>query len=180
MKPTITLNLGIRFEDHTPQYEVNNRVVNFGLQSGDIQTVVPGATGYSDRALYNNYTGLGDWNPRLGIAWSPRFLHGKTVVRAAYGTSSYVEGGGSNEELSLNLPYGNFESTYPNGIGSLGQPWQSAPPCPAPQFSCYAGSRIRIFDQNFRPALIQQWNFTIEQQFSNNLTFQIGYVGQKG
>ena len=180
LKPTITLNLGIRFEDHTPQYEANNRVVNFGLTTGTIQTVVPGATGYSDRALYNNYTGLGDWNPRIGIAWTPRWLHGKTVVRAAYGTSSYVEGGGSNEELSLNLPYGNFESTYPTGIGAVGSPWQSAPPCPAPQFSCYAGSRIRIFDQNFRPALIQQWNFTIEQQFSNTLTFQIGYVGQKG
>jgi hypothetical protein len=107
-------------------------------------------------------------------------MHGKTVVRAAYGSSSYMEGGGSNEELSLNLPFGNFESTYPTGIGSLGQPWQSAPPCPAPQFSCYAKSRIRIFDQNFRPALIQQWNLTIQQQFSNTLTFQIGYVGQKG
>jgi hypothetical protein len=180
IKPTITLNLGIRFEDHTPQYEDHNHVVNFGLQSGAIQTVVPGASGYSDRALYNNYTGLGDWNPRIGVAWSPRFMHGKTVVRAAYGSSSYLEGGGSNEELSLNLPFGNFESTYPTGIGSLGQPWQSAPPCPAPQFSCYAGSRIRIFDQNFRPALIQQWNLTIQQQFSNTLTFQIGYVGQKG
>jgi hypothetical protein len=180
LKPTLTLNLGIRFEDHTPQYEVHNRVVNFGLQSGAIQTVVPGATGYSDRALYNNYTGLGDWNPRLGVAWSPRFLGGKTVFRAAYGSSSYLEGGGSNEELSLNLPFGNFESTYPTGIGSLGQPWQGAPTCPAAQFSCYAGSRIRIFDQNFRPALIQQWNFTVEHQFNNNLTFQIGYVGQKG
>jgi Carboxypeptidase regulatory-like domain len=180
LKPTLTLNLGIRFEDHTPQYEVRNRVVNFGLQSGAIQTVVPGATGYSDRALYNNYTGLGDWNPRLGVAWSPRSLGGKTVFRAAYGSSSYLEGGGSNEELSLNLPFGNFESTYPTGIASLGQPWQSAPPCPAAQFSCYARSRIRIFDQNFRPALIQQWNFTVEHQFSNTLTAQIGYVGQKG
>jgi hypothetical protein len=178
--PTLTLNLGIRFEDHTPQYEVHNRVVNFGLESGAIETVVPGASGYSDRALYNNYTGLGDWNPRLGIAWSPHFLHGKTVIRAAYGSSSYLEGGGSNEELSLNLPYGNFESTYPTGIGAVGSAWQSAPPCPAPQFSCYAGSRVRIFDQNFRPALIQQWNLTIEQQFTNALTFQIAYVGQKG
>jgi hypothetical protein len=180
LKPSITLNLGIRFEDHTPDYEVNNRVVNFGLTTGTIETVVPGSTGYSARALYNNYMGIGDWNPRLGIAWSPRFLNGKTVVRAAYGSSSYLEGGGSNEELSLNLPYGNFESTYPTGIGALGSPWQSAPPCPAPQFSCYAGSRVRIFDQNFRPALIQQWNVTIEQQFSNSLTFQIAYVGQKG
>lgn len=180
LKPTITLNLGVRFEDHTPQYEDNNRVVNFGLASGAIQVVQPGASGYSDRALYNNYTGLGDWNPRIGVAWSPRFMHGKTVVRAAYGTSSYLEGGGSNEELSLNLPFGNFESTYPTGIGALGSAWQSAPPCPSPQFSCYAGSRIRIFDQNFRPALIQQWNLTIQHQFNNSLTFQIGYVGQKG
>ena len=180
VKPTVTLNLGIRFEDHTPLYEVNNRVVNFGLESGAIETVVPGATGYSDRALYNNYVGLGAWNPRLGVAWSPRFMHGKTVVRAAYGSSSYIEGGGANEELSLNLPFGNFESSYPTGIGDLGSPWQSSPPCPAPQFSCYAGSRIRIFDQNFRPALIQQWNLTIQHQFSNTLSFQIGYVGQKG
>jgi Carboxypeptidase regulatory-like domain len=180
LKPTITLNLGVRFEDHTPFYEDNNRVVNFGLTDGSIQTVQPGAGGYSARALYNNYTGLGDWNPRIGIAWSPRIWGGKTVVRAAYGSSNYVEGGGSNEELSLNLPYGNFESTYPTGIGSLGGAFSGAPPCPAPQFSCYAGSRIRIFDQNFRPALIQQWNFMIEQQFANSLTFQIGYVGQKG
>jgi hypothetical protein len=180
VKPTVTLNIGVRFEDHTPQYEVNNRVVNFGLTSGTIETVQPGATGYSDRALYNNYVGLGDWNPRIGIAWSPRFMHGKTVVRAAYGSSSYLEGGGSNEELSLNLPFGNFESTYPTGIGAVGSPWSSAPSCPAAQFSCYAGSRVRIFDQNFRPALIQQWNLTIQHQFSNTLTFQIGYVGQKG
>lgn len=180
LKPNLTLNLGIRFEDHTPQYEVHNRVVNFGLTSGAIETVVPGASGYSDRALYNNYTGLGDWNPRLGLAWTPRFLGGKTVLRAAYGSSSYLEGGGSNEELSLNLPYGNFESNYPVGVGALGSAWTGAPPCPAPQFSCYAGSRIRVFDQNFRPALIQQWNFTVEQQFSNSLTLQLGYVGQKG
>ena len=39
---------------------------------------------------------------------------------------------------------------------------------------------MRIFDQNFRPALIQQWNLTIQHQFSNTLTFQIGYVGQHG
>lgn len=180
VKPTVTLNLGLRFEDHTPFYEVNNRVVNFDIKTGAIETVQPGATGYSDRALYNNYTGIGNWNPRVGIAWTPRFLHGKTVIRAAYGSSSYREGGGSNEELSLNLPFGNFESTYPTGIGALGSPFQTTPPCTAPQFSCFAGHRIRVYDQNFRPALIQQWNLTIQQQLTNTLTFQIGYVGQKG
>jgi hypothetical protein len=181
LKPTLTLNLGIRFEDHTPFYEVNNRLVNFNINTGAIETVPPGASGYSDRALYNNYTGLGDWNPRLGIAWSPNLWGGKMVFRAAYGTSSYREGGGSNEELSLNLPYGNVLSTYPNGIGALGQAFPGAPPsCVGFSFSCYAGQRLRVYPSDFRPALIQQWNFTVERQFSNTLTFQIGYVGQKG
>ena len=35
-------------------------------------------------------------------------------------------------------------------------------------------------DQNFRPAVTQQWNLTIQHQFSNTLTGQIGYVGQHG
>lgn len=181
LKPSITLNLGIRFEDHTPLYEEHNRVVNFNIFTGQILTVPPGASGYSDRALYNNYTGLGAWNPRIGVAWTPHMLGGKTVVRAAYGSSSYREGGGSNEELSLNLPYGNVLSTYPTGIGSLGAAFPAAPPsCVGFAFSCYAGQRLRVYDQNFRPALIQQWNLTVEHQFTNSLTLQVGYVGQKG
>ena len=181
LKPTVTLNLGIRFEDHTPFYEEQNRLVNFDIFTGAIKTVPPGASGYSDRALYNNYTGLGDWNPRIGIAWSPHLWGGKMVFRGAYGTSSYREGGGSNEELSLNLPFGNVLSTYPNGIGDLGQAFPGAPPsCVGFSFSCYAGQRLRVYPSDFRPALIQQWNFTVERQFTNTLTFQIGYVGQKG
>ena len=181
LKPSITLNLGIRFEDHTPFYEENNRVVNFGLYTGAIETVPPAASGFSDRALYNNYTGIGDWNPRLGIAWSPHYWGGKTVVRAAYGTSNYREGGGSNEELSLNLPYGDVESVYPTGIGSLTAGWPGPPAsCVGFSFSCYAGQRLRVYPPDFRPSLIQQWNLTIEHQFTNALTLQIGYVGQKG
>src|SRR5215467_13496702 len=181
LRPTLTLNLGLRFEDHTPFYEEHNRLVNFDIFTGAIKTVPPGSSGYSDRALYNNYTGLGDWNPRLGVAWSPNLWGGKMVFRAAYGSSSYREGGGSNEELSLNLPFGNVLSTYPTGIGALGQPFPGAPPsCVGFSFSCYAGQRLRVYPSDFRPALIQQWNFTVERQFSNTLTFQIGYVGQKG
>jgi len=181
VKPSLTFNLGLRFEDHTPLYEEHNRVVNFNIYTGQILTVPPGASGYSQRALYNNYTGLGAWNPRIGVAWTPRFLDGKTVIRAAYGSSSYREGGGSNEELSLNLPYGNVLSTYPTGLGSLGAAFPPAPPsCVGFAFSCYAGQRLRIYDQNFQPAIIQQWNLTVEHQFSNSLTLEVGYVGQKG
>jgi hypothetical protein len=178
---TLTLNLGLRFEDHTPFYEEHNRVVNFGYLDGAILTSPPQVGGYGGRALYNNYLGIGDWNPRIGLAWSPAMLGGKTVIRAAYGSSSYREGGGSNEELSLNLPFGNVLSTYPTGIGSLTDGWPAPPtPCTTIELSCYAGQRLRVYPSNFRPASIQQWNLTLEHQFRGGLTLQAGYVGQHG
>ena len=177
----LTLNLGVRFEDHTPFYEENNRVVNFGYLSGAILTSPPTTGGNGGRALYNNYLGIGDWNPRIGLAWSPAMLGGKTVIRAAYGSSSYREGGGSNEELSLNLPFGNVLSTYPTGVGSLTDGWPAAPPsCTTIDLACYAGQRLRVYPTNYRPALIQQWNLTLEHQFRGGLTLQAGYVGQHG
>lgn len=181
---TLTLNLGLRFEDHTPFYDVNNHTVNFGLFTGTIYTAtgVDGTAKFNNRALYNNYLGKGDFLPRVGFAWTPAALQGKTVIRGGFGISEFMEGGGSNEELTQNLPFGFLQQSAAGGIGTLqngfGPP--SAAACPAINQACYAGQRIRVFDQNFKPAIIDQWNFTIQQQLSNSLTFQIGYVGQRG
>jgi hypothetical protein len=182
----ITVNLGLRFEDHTPLAEIDNRAVNFGLYTGTIYTAtgVDGTTKFSNQALYNNYTGIGDWLPRVGVSWAPERFHGKTVIRAGFGISEFMEGGGSNEELNMNLPFGVLEQYAAGGIGTLSNGFGgSASSAACPQgivFSCYAGNRIRVFDQNFKPAMIDQWNFTIQQQLSNSLTFQVGYVGQRG
>src|SRR6185369_11777688 len=66
---TLTLNLGLRYEDHTPLSEINDRVVNFGLYTGTIYTAtgVDGTAKFGNRALYNNYQGIGNWEPRIGI-----------------------------------------------------------------------------------------------------------------
>jgi hypothetical protein len=183
--PTLTVNLGVRFEDHTPLYELNNRVVNFGLYSGTIYTAngADGTAQFGNRALYNNYLGIGDWEPRIGLAWAPASMGGKTVFRAGYAISSYVEGGGSNEELTLNLPFGILQQQAAGGIGTLENGFGTAnTQCPGGiNQACYTGGvRLRIFDQNFRPATVRQWNATIQRQFTNSLTFQLGYVGQRG
>jgi hypothetical protein len=183
---TLTVNLGLRFEDHTPQYEVNNRSVNFGLYTGTIYTAtgVDGTAKFGNQALYNNYTGIGDYLPRVGFAWSPAALGGKTVVRAGFGISEFMEGGGSNEELTLNLPFGILQQQAAGGLGTLANGFGATTntECPAGiNLSCYEGGvRLRIFDQNFKPAMVDQWNFTLQQQLSNSLTFQVGYVGQRG
>jgi hypothetical protein len=196
---TLTVNLGLRFEDHTPLYEVNNSEVNFGLYTGTIYTPDgrDGTQQFGNRGLYNNYLGVGDWEPRFGFAWSPAALGGKTVIRGGYAISSFTEGGGTNEQLTMNPPLGIFAEN--NTGGTLGLPIASggagfAPPtnCATIDQACYApgydpvtnnsgaGIRIRVTDQNFKPAMSQQWNFTIQHQFGNTLTAQIGYVGQHG
>jgi hypothetical protein len=175
---TLTLNAGVRFDDHTPGYEVHNQEVNFNIATGAIE--LPGQNGNS-RALYNNYLGIGDWQPRIGLSWSPAALGGKTVIRAGYGISSYLEGGGENQALTQNPPF--FGATENANAGNIANAWTGAasiPPCTAIDFSCYAGKTIRITDPNFRPASSQQWNLTIQHQFNNTTTFQIGYVGQHG
>jgi hypothetical protein len=183
--PTLTVNLGLRFEDHAPLYEVNNRAVNFGLYTGTIYTAngEDGTAKFSNPALYNNYLGIGDFLPRLGVAWTPASLGGKTVVRAGFAISEFEEGGGSNEELTLNLPFGILQQEAAGGIGTLGNGFGSntSTECPGGiNQACYAGNRIRVFDQNFKPAMVDQWNLTFQQLLSNSLTFQVGYVGQRG
>ncbi len=173
--PTLTVNLGLRFEDHTPFYEIHNRVVNFNLMTGALE--LPNQGGNS-RALYNNYLGIGDFLPRIGIAWSPSRLHGKTVFRAGYAVSSYVEGGGSNEELTQNVPYGVLQQAAI--VGPIENGFGPVTTCTNITIACYQGIRVRIFDQNFRPVQSQQWNFTIQHQLTNTLTVQLGYVGQHG
>jgi hypothetical protein len=195
---TLTVNLGLRFEDHTPLYDTENREVNFGLYTGTIYTPDgrDGTQKFGNRGLYNNYLGKGDWEPRFGLAWSPAALGGKTVIRAGYAISNFTEGGGTNEQLTMNPPLGIYKQG--SSAGTLGLPVTSGPGnvgggyavptnCPTIDFACYATGgpggtplRLRVTDQNFKPATSQQWNFTIQHQFGNTLTAQIGYVGQHG
>jgi carboxypeptidase family protein/TonB-dependent receptor-like protein len=180
----LTLNLGVRFEDHTPLIETQNRMVNFGLLTGTIYTpdAKDGTAKFSNRGLYNNYLGIGDWEPRLGFAWSPSFLGGKTVIRGGYAISSFFEGGGTNEQLTMNPPLGIYNQHIVGGTLANGFPDAQAlaAGCLTVNVNCYAGTRIRLTDQNFKPAMSQQWNLTIQHQLSNTLTLQLGYVGQHG
>src|SRR5262249_30055745 len=153
------------------------RQVNFGLFTGEIQVPREGR-----RALYNNYLGLGDWEPRFGVAWSPAKFNNKLVIRAGYAISSFFEGGGANEQPSLNPAFGIIGQNPVGGgdVGSLEKGFDAPTSCPAVDFSCYAGIRIRVTDQNIRPAMSQQWNLTIQHQLTDSLTWQVGYVGQHG
>jgi hypothetical protein len=172
--PTLTLNLGVRWELHTPWVEVKDRQANFGLFSGALE--IAGQDG-NNRALYNQYNGITNYQPRIGIAWNPRR---NTVIRSAYTLSSYLEGTGTNLRLPINPPFAhetdaNYTSLpFPSSTLSEGfLPFLANPGDP------FSGSTLRVWDPNVRPAVSNQWNFTLQQQLGNATTFQVGYVGQR-
>src|SRR5581483_3100286 len=79
--------------------EVKNRQSNFDLVTGQIY--IAGQNGAS-RALYDQYNGITNWQPRIGFAFTPG--GGKTVMRGGYTLSNYLEGTGTNLRLAINPP----------------------------------------------------------------------------
>jgi hypothetical protein len=171
---TLTLNLGLRWEYHTPLVEVKDRQSNFEPYSGKL--LLAGQDGNS-RGLYEPYKK--DFQPRVGFAWQPEFLP-RFVLRGAYTISSFMEGTGTNLRLPLNPPFNfEYEALY-------NQPQFNLPPSNAEQgltalrpADPYRGANIRLWDPFVRPANTQQWNLTVERQFGD-MVGTAGYVGQHG
>jgi hypothetical protein len=175
---TLTLNLGLRYENHTPWVEVQNRQVNFAPVTGQIQYAGQPCIYSNCRALYNSYNGGLNFQPRIGLAWTPAFLGRKTVLRGAYGISSYLEGTGNNLRLPMNPPLNSpeFETDYFTSNLPATTTGQGLLPPATP----FQHAIIRLWDANIRPANTQQWNLTMEHQFTDSTTLQVGYVGQHG
>jgi hypothetical protein len=179
----LTVNLGLRYENHTPWVEKDNHQVNFGMYTGAVEFA--GQNGNS-RGLYNSYNGGADFQPRIGLAYSPKALHGKSVFRAAYTISSYAEGMGVNNRLAQNTPFVPAEMTasyLSSGVALPGSTTDQGFPAIGGSgvytgITQFAGAAIRMWDPKWRPAMSQQWNFSVQQRLSKDTTLQVGYVGQ--
>jgi hypothetical protein len=170
----LTLNLGIRWEYNSPFIEVADRQSNFEFYTGKF--LQAGKDGV-ERTLYSRY--LRAWQPRLGFAWTPAFLGGKTVLRGAYTISSYLEGMGVGERLTLNPPYATeYTAIYDGNIyvgSTLSQGFTVLQPT-----DLFTGASIKMWDPQFRPSDVQQWSFILERQLPMDTLVTIGYVGQHG
>jgi len=135
----------------------------------------------SNRGLYNGTYGLKDLQPRIGFAWTPAALGGKTVVRSAFSISSYMEGTGTNLRLPINPPFTPAETfvTYNGKPLPLTTTDQGLVPSGSPS-DPFAGATLRVWDPKVQPAITDQWNLTIQQQITPSATLQVGYVGQHG
>jgi hypothetical protein len=181
----LTLNLGLRYDAHTPWVEASDQQANYNIATGKID--LAGKNGAS-RGLYDGFYGGRDFQPRLGFAWTPAALGGRTVLRGAFTISSYLEGTGTNLRLTLNPPftpaeinaiYNNTPLPLTNATDGIAGS-ASAASCAAPSYACYAQAFLRVWDPKVQPAIADEYNVTVQHQFAGETTVQVGYVGQRG
>ena len=82
------MNLGLRYEYYSVVHEILNRsaVVDIAGCGG----FCPKGTPYYDPNTKN-------FGPRVGVAWAPASLHGKTTIRTGFGI---YYGGNQNDDFS--------------------------------------------------------------------------------
>jgi hypothetical protein len=187
---TVTLNLGLRWELFTPRYASDGNAVNYDLDTGAL--IFPNSNNEgTGSALYKQYNGITNFEPRIGIAWQPGFAR-NTVVHAAWGVSNFFESNGVNNLLTQNPPFevAHNVTYFPTGTTAnlptttLDQGFTGFPTGCTLQLAqalsptCFSGTTIHAFNVNLRPTVHYQWNLSVQHQFGNSTTVQVGYVGQ--
>jgi hypothetical protein len=183
IKDNLTINFGLRYELTTARGTNNGQDVNFDLITGQPKI------GFG----YNTYKGIDNFQPRIGLAWQPKWggeWTRNTVIRAAYGISTFMEANGVN-----NLPYQNppfvqgHEVNFANQAApgsTLDQGFSNFPAsaCTVAALqalspACLAGATLHLTNPNLMPAVDQQWNLTIQRQLGSRMSVSVGYVGNK-
>jgi len=191
--PSLTLNLGIRYEYHLPHRERDDRLAGFDLATGSI--VIPTeATRRFITPLYPANIRIGtasqmgypattlmkaDSNtiaPRFGMAWRLG-SRSRTVVRGGFGVYYNNE----NRKVFGSLVGGPFvgSETYDNTItgGVILYQWPRAFPTAAAR--PLGVQNATGANPNLRDSYTQQWNLSVDRELWWQTGLRISYIGHQ-
>ena len=177
--PSLTLNLGVRYEYFSPVSEKYGRMANLDIAPdyAAVAVVTPGSVGpYSGKfpsGLINpDYK---DFSPRLGLAWRVPHVKRSTIVRAGYGIyyngQAYIPFG---LRLAQQPPFAvsNSVNTSPQDVLTLATGFLAV--SPQDITNTYA------IERNYRTPYAQTWNVSIQHDLARGFFFELGYLGTKG
>ena len=178
--PSLTLNLGLRYELLSRPVERHNRQSNWDTRTNQLVVATP-----SDRspALGLDPT---DWGPRVGFAWTPD--RGKTSIRGGYGIS-YWMAYWSGPLTILGLTYPNYAKQSlltPNNLtpslklSADGIPLANAVYDPNGNLLIPDNAVVRGADYNWQNQRVDQANLNIEREIRPGMVVDIGYLNVRG
>ncbi len=164
LHPNLTLNVGLRYEYYSQFHEVSGQAVVFDPKSCPAGFCPKGSDFY--------FAAPYDFAPRVAIAWSPKALHGKTVIRSGYGV--YY---GEAQLGDLNAPVNNIAVRL--ALTSAGTPGLSFP------VDGYLNTTTnsltpRGLDRHRKNQNVQSWGLSVQQEILPETVFEAGYLGTKG
>jgi hypothetical protein len=129
--PQLTLNLGLRWELHTPYQDKSGggSVFDFNTPGGRVVYIDQSFANLGNNPTYFACcakstlidTDLKDWAPRIGAAWRPRANNNKFVVRAGYGIFyDVLDNFYPTQSVGQNIPF--LSPTLPNPTGQESNP----------------------------------------------------------
>ena len=188
--PTLTVNAGLRWEYYSPVTEAHNATTVFDLQDFHGICIGSGSTNplraFEPSTCPNNpaleFPNYRNWNPRIGIAWAPSALHGKTVIRTGFGIYS---GSAQNDDRNAGLESDNLRQGLQQGVNGVPEgglnygPGYLADP---PDFGTPATPVLqpRALYRHHRDLYVEQWGLTVEHELPANFLFTTSYLGTHG
>ena len=173
--PKLTLNLGLRYEFGSPQWEANNRLTNFDPATGTMVSAKAGSL--RDRSLVN--PDYGDFGPRLGLAYE---LMPKTVLRGGYGISyTHFNRSGSANLLPINAPqvvFGIVNQTPTTPVFLTTQQGYPASVADPASFNPI-NTNPTYMPKDDKHTYVQSWHVSIQRQLVNQTALEISYVGNR-
>ena len=167
IRPSLTLNLGLRYEYNRPPTDPTNRMSVFDLQTGQVVRV--GTNGVSRSGLRSDWD---NFAPRVGFAWTPRRTF---VVRGGYGL--YYDAGivEANSSLYFNPPWFNIFVfvTGATSLLTLENPFPSSAGFTPPP-------SLATLSSDLTTGYVQSWNLNLQQEVRGVGTLSVAYVGSKG
>jgi hypothetical protein len=184
----LTLNAGLRHELPRAPHARNGAAMAWrpGRQSTVYRNAPPGLLFFGDPDIPRSGRTISNtlFAPRIGLAYALT-ADQKTLIRAGYGI--YINPSWSNIEgqFAIYQPFTRIIDI--NAAPSTADPWigfpggNPHPYTPKPPDAVFDREITALsYGPNFKELTMQQWNITVQREFSGNWLVTAGYVGSRG